>query len=154
MNETNAIVYLDNSATTPLCDEAKAAITAALGCYGNPSSIHEAGLQARRLVESARAQLARALGLRAPLVPGSLVFTSCGSEANSLALLGCARAKARRTANKIVTTDSEHSAVEKVMQQLESEGWQICRLSTRGGALDPEELDRVLDDKEIGRAHV
>ena len=147
MNEITPIVYLDNSATTPLCDEAKAAITAALDCYGNPSSIHEQGLRAHRLVEQARAQLAAALGLRGPIAPGSLVFTSCGSEADSLALLGTARAKARRTANKIVTTDSEHPAVEQVMQQLEREGWQICRLSTRGGALDPEELDRVLDDK-------
>ena len=141
------MVYLDNSATTPLCDAAREAMIAAMDCYGNPSSLHAAGQAAHKRMETARAQLAAALGLRGMLTPGSLVFTAGGSEADALAIYGTTRAKARRVANKIVTTDSEHSAVEAVMQQLESEGWEIVRISTRGGALDMAQLDEVLDDK-------
>ena len=144
-------IYLDNSATTPLCEEARAALTEMMDCYGNPSSVHSVGQLASQKMESARAQVAAALGLRGPIVPGTaapghIVFTAGGSEADALALFGTARAKARRTANKIVTTDSEHSAVEEVMQQLEKEGWEIVRISTRGGVLDMEQLDAVLDE--------
>ena len=141
------MVYLDNSATTPLCDAAREAMMAAMDCYGNPSSLHAVGQEAHKRMETARAQLAAALGLRGLLTPGSLVFTAGGSEADALAIYGTTRAKARRTANKIVTTDSEHSAVEAVMQQLESESWEIVRISTRGGALDMAQLDAALDDK-------
>ena len=139
-------VYLDNSATTPLCDEAKRAIVDAMECYGNPSSLHAVGQAAHRLLETGRKQLAAALGLRGMLTPGSLVFTAGGSEADALAIFGTTHAKARRTANKIITTDSEHSAVEMAMQRLESEGWEVIRISTRGGALDMEQLASVLDD--------
>ena len=119
-----------------------------LDCYGNPSSLHQMGQLASKKTETARVQLASALGVRGPmLVPGQLVFTASGSEADTLALLGTTRAKARRAANKIVTTDSEHPAVEMVMQQLESEGWEVIRISTRGGVLDTAQLDAVLDDK-------
>ena len=141
------MIYLDNSATTPLCDAARAAMLAAMDCYGNPSSLHAAGQAAHKMMETARAQVAAALGLRGVLTPGSLVFTAGGSEADALAIFGTTRAKARRVANKIVTTDSEHSAVEAVMQQLENEGWKVVRISTRGGALDMAQLDAVLDDK-------
>ncbi len=141
------MIYLDNSATTPLCDEAKAVITEMLDCYGNPSSLHQVGLSAARKMEAARASLTSALGLRGVLLPGTLVFTAGGSEADALALLGTTRAKARRTANKIVTTDSEHPAVESIMQMLEGEGWEVVRISTRGGVLDMAQLDTVLDEK-------
>jgi cysteine desulfurase len=77
------------------------------------------------------------------------VFTSCGSEANSLAILGTAYAKTRRTANRIVTTDSEHPAVENVMQALEKDGFEVVRISTRGGVLDMEQLDKALNDRVL-----
>ena len=141
------MIYLDNSATTPLCDAARAAMLAAMDCYGNPSSLHAAGQAAHKMMETARTQVAAALGLRGVLTPGSLVFTAGGSEADALAIFGTTHAKARRVANKIVTTDSEHSAVEAVMQSLENEGWEVIRISTRGGALDMVQLDAVLDDK-------
>ena len=146
------MIYLDNSATTPLCEQARATVMEMLDCYGNPSSLHQAGLLAARALEMARSRVAAALGLRgAPVpgmgVPGYIVFTASGSEADALALLGTTRTKARRTANKIITTDSEHPAVEAVMQQLESEGWEIVRISTRGGVLDMAQLDAALDEK-------
>ncbi len=139
-------IYLDNSATTALSAAAKEKMLEAMDCYGNPSSYHQLGRQSAALLSGAREAIARSLGLRR-LSPGELVFTSCGSEANTLAILGCAYAKARRTANRIVTTDSEHPAVEQVMQRLERDGFEIIRIATRGGALDQEQLDKALSDR-------
>ena len=139
-------IYLDNSATTALSAPSRAKMTEAMDCFGNPSSYHQLGRRSAALLIEAREAIARSLGLRR-LAPGELVFTSCGSEANTLALLGTAHAKARRTANRIVTTDSEHPAVENVMQALEREGFEVIRISTRGGTLDMEQLDRALNDR-------
>ena len=141
-------IYLDNSATTALSVEARARMTELMDCFGNPSSLHGVGREAAAVLASARMSIARSLGLRR-LAPGELVFTSCGSEADSLAILGTAYAKARRTANKIVTTDSEHPAVENVMQRLEKDGFTVVRIPTRGGALDMDALDAALDDKVL-----
>ena len=139
-------IYLDNSATTALSAPSRAKMTEAMDCFGNPSSYHQLGRRSAALLTEAREAIAHSLGLRR-LAPGELVFTSCGSEANTLALLGTAHAKARRTANRIVTTDSEHPAVENVMQALEREGFEVIRISTRGGTLDMEQLDRALNDR-------
>ena len=139
-------IYLDNSATTALSAPSRAKMTEAMDCFGNPSSYHQLGRRSAALLTEAREAIARSLGLRR-LAPGELVFTSCGSEANTLALLGTAHAKARRTANRIVTTDSEHPAVENVMQSLEREGFEVIRISTRSGTLDMEQLDRALNDR-------
>src|SRR5215207_628689 len=75
-------IYLDWNATAPLRPEARAAMTAALDCAGNPSSIHAEGRAARQLVERAREQVAALVGAEAKLV----TFTSGGTEANNLAL--------------------------------------------------------------------
>ena len=139
-------IYLDNSATTALSPAAREKMLAAMDAYGNPSSYHQLGREAAAMLTEAREAIARSLGVRR-LSPGELVFTSCGSEANTLALMGVAHAKARRTANRIVTTDSEHPAVENVMQALEREGFEVVRISTKGGALDMEQLDRALHDR-------
>ena len=137
-------VYLDNSATTPLCEDAVIAMTEAMAIYGNPSSLHSMGLAAERLVEEARSRVGTALGVRV-MKPGQLIFTSCGTEANNLAIRGCAYAKARRSANKIITTDSEHPATENTLHALESEGYRVVRIATGGGVLDMEQVKRELD---------
>jgi cysteine desulfurase len=139
-------IYFDNSATTALSAPARAKMIEAIDCYGNPSSYHQLGRKSAAMLAEAREAIARSLGLRR-LTPGELVFTSCGSEANTLALFGTAHAKARRTANRIITTDSEHPAVENVMRELEREGFEVVRISTRGGALDMEQLDKALNDR-------
>ena len=77
-------IYLDHNATTTLRPEAAAAIAAALRIGGNPSSVHAAGRQARRLIEDAREQVAALVGA----APADVVFTSGGTEANALALAG------------------------------------------------------------------
>lgn len=129
-------IYLDNSATTPLCDAAKEKIADTMEIFGNPSSLHPAGQAARKLVEDARREIASTLGVRPPLAPGQLIFTSCGSEADNLAILGTAYAKERRRGGRIITTDSEHPGVESAMLALEKDGFEVIRIPTRGGELD------------------
>lgn len=135
------MIYLDNSATTPLCESAKAEITNCLECFGNPSSLHAMGDAARRKIDFARSAVMKALGAKS----GKLVFTSCGSEASNLALFGTVNAKKRRTANRIITTDSEHPSVENVMSALEEQGFEIVRLSTREGAFSDTEIEAALE---------
>ncbi|MBQ8342310.1 MAG: cysteine desulfurase [Clostridia bacterium] len=128
-------IYLDNSATTALSPLARAAMLEAMDTYGNPSSLHEVGNRAGRLLRESREAVAAALGERF-LKDGQLIFTGSGTEATTLALLGTARAKERRVATTILTTDSEHPSVEQNLRVLEKEGFKVVRASTRGGALD------------------
>ncbi len=130
-------VYLDNSATTALCAEAKRAMSQAMECFGNPSSLHGEGLAAATLLKESRAVIGEALGERY-LKNGQLIFTGSGTEATALALLGTARAKARRAAATILTTDSEHPSVLENLALLEKEGFHVVRVPTKGGTLDME----------------
>lgn len=132
-------IYFDNSATTALTEQVKRAMNEAMECYGNPSSLHSAGLEAEKILREARKSIAEALGVRS-LRDSQLIFTSSGSEASNLAIFGSVYAKARRTANKIITTDSEHPSVENPMKRLEAEGFKIVRIPTKGGELDMEML--------------
>lgn len=138
-------VYLDNSATTPLSVAAKDAINEAVEHYGNPSSLHTLGQQSERLLKSSREQLLAALGVRKG--QGTVVFTSCGTEATSLALFGTAHAKKRREAIRILTTDSEHPATARALDALADEGFEIVRIPTLGGKLDMAAIDAALDKK-------
>ena len=108
---------------------------AAMECFGNPSSLHTSGAQGAKLLQQSRAAVAEALGERY-LKDGQLIFTGSGTEATALALLGTARAKARRTASTILTTDSEHPSVHQNLALLEKEGFKIVKVPTRGGNLD------------------
>ena len=107
--------------------------------FGNPSSLHTHGAAAAGLLKRSRAAIGEALGERF-LKEGQIVFTSCGTEATSLALFGTAHAKARRSAKTILTTDSEHPSVDRALAALEEEGFSVVRVPTVGGALD---LDTV-----------
>lgn len=141
-------IYLDNSATTPLCEGAIEAMGNAMRVYGNPSSLHAMGHEAQKLIDAARDSIGSALGVRM-MKPEELIFTSCGTEANNLAILGVAYAKSRRVANKIITTDSEHPSVEKALEALEADGFDVIRISTRGGVLNFEQFEAALDDKVL-----
>ena len=142
------MIYLDNSATTPLSDAVKEAIRETMENYGNPSSLHALGLTAENVVTKARRQIAAALGVRNP-APGQLIFTACGTEANNTAIFGTVYAKARRDATRIVTTDSEHPSVENALQKLEKDGFEIVRVSTRNGVLDQEAAIAALGEKTL-----
>ena len=135
-------IYLDNSATTPLSDAAKAKIAEAMEIYGNPSSLHSAGQNAEKLISVARGQILACLGVRRR--EDALVFTSCGTEATSLALFGTAFAKKRREAIRILTTDSEHSSVTKAMDSLAENGFEIVKIPTKEGVLDMTALEAAL----------
>ena len=143
----NEKIYLDNSATTPLSSVAKEQMYAAMEIYGNPSSLHSVGQEAEKLISTAREQVLAGLGLRPRQKDGILVFTSCGTEASSLAIFGTAYAKSRRDATRILTTDSEHPSVARALDKLEADGFEIIRISTKGGALNMDELDAALDKK-------
>lgn len=138
-------IYLDNSATTAPSASAVAKINEVLSIYGNPSSLHSMGQSAEKIVREARESILSALGVRSR--EGELVFTSCGTEANALALLGSAHAKERRDATRILTTDSEHPSVYKNLDLLAKEGFEIVKIPTRGGVLDLDAIDRALDKK-------
>lgn len=132
-----SIIYLDNSATTPLCPEAVAAMQEAMAVFGNPSSLHGVGQEAHALLARARGQVAAALGVKSPK-PGELIFTSCGTEASALAIYGTIYAKPRRFANRVITTDCEHPSVEEAMGKLEADGIEVVRIPTKNGVLDAE----------------
>ena len=138
-------VYLDNSATTPLSAAARTALTDAMEHFGNPSSLHTLGQSAEKLVREARDSIAEALGVRRG--QGTVIFTSCGTEATSLALFGTAYAKQRREATRILTTDSEHPATHKALEELERDGFEVVKISTRGGVLNRDELEAALDKR-------
>jgi len=103
------VVYLDHAASTPMCDEAIAAVAAQMRRVGNPSSLHAAGRSARRAVEESRERIAAALGAR----PSEVVFTSGGTESDNLAVKGLfwARRDADPRRTRILSTAVEHHAV-------------------------------------------
>lgn len=136
-------IYLDNSATTPMCKEALDAYTAvATESYGNPSSRHRMGQEALAILREAEKEVLLALGTR----EGRVIFTSGGTEANNLALFGRAFAKERYArGGKILSTKGEHASVSAPLQSLLPKGF-VCReIGTAGGVLDLEELEREAD---------
>lgn len=141
-------IYFDNSATTALCPEAKAAMCEAMEVYGNPSSLHGAGQNAHTLLEKARLQVAAALGVRLTR-PAELIFTASGTEANNQAIFGSVYAKPRRIGNRIVTTDCEHPSVSVAMDRLAQEGFEIIRIPTKGGVLDTEAAIKALETPTV-----
>lgn len=129
-------IYFDNSATTKMSARAIEKMTSvARKCYGNPSSLHSVGLSAERAIGEARGIILSSLGILRPQ-RGELVFTAGGTEANNMAIIGTALAKARRGGEKIIITEGEHSSVEECAKYLETKGFTIVRVPTRGGELD------------------
>ena len=133
--------YLDNSATTKVCPEAaEAALRAMTEIYGNPSSTHTLGREAKKLLEKSRKQAADALGCQ----PKELVFTSCGSESDNWALLGGAEAMKRR-GKHIISSAVEHDAVRKSLDELEARGFEVTRLRPDGtGAISVQAVREAL----------
>lgn len=136
--------YLDNSATTPVCGEAVEAMkTAVTELWGNPSSLHQKGIEADEMLENARSNIARRLFCR----DDEVYFTSGGTESNNLAVQGAAHAM-RRRGRRIVTTSVEHPSIEETVKHLESEGFEVIRLGVdRKGRISEHELfDAVTPD--------
>lgn len=131
------MIYLDHAATTPLDPRvAEAATEAAVEGFANPSSLHEAGRRARRVVETGRAQVAALLNAD----PSEIVFTAGGTEADNLALIGAVEA-AGPGEHHVVTGAFEHPAVLAACRALERRGVAVTRLPAGSdGIIDPAAL--------------
>ena len=138
--------YLDNAATTRVCEEAaQAASKAMLETYGNPSSTHLAGRNARKLLEESRGKIASALGAK----PSEIVFTSCGSESDNWALIKGAELM-KRKGKHIISSAIEHDAVRKTLDLLEHDGYEITRLNPDStGRITPEAVADALKEDTI-----
>jgi cysteine desulfurase len=139
-------IYLDYNATTPIDTGVAAAM---LPCirehFGNPSSAHAYGVEARAIVEKARGQAASLLNCSL----GEVLFTSGGTESNNHAVKGAARAN-RHRGNHIVTSAVEHPAVSDVCQSLTAEGFEISVIPVdRTGLIDMETLERAIGERTI-----
>ena len=120
-------IYLDNAATTKPCGEAvSAAVDAMTENYGNPSSLHRAGLDAQLAVDKARKAIAASIGADS----SEIYFTSGATESNNLALRGISAAYGRKR-RKIVISSVEHASVDETASALEKNGFEIVRISPR-----------------------
>ena len=139
-------IYLDHNATTPVRQEVVDAMDPFFRYrFGNASSIHRYGQDARAAVEEARAQVAKLVNGR----PGEIYFTSGGTESDNLALKGIAYAR-RDRGGHIVTTEIEHSAVLSSCAFLEREGFDVTYLPVdEYGLIDPAQVEQALTDKTI-----
>lgn len=138
--------YLDNSATTAVLPEAaQEAGRLMLEGWGNPSSLHTKGFQAKQELEAARGVIAARLGAQ----PEEIIFTGGGTEANNLALLGAANAR-KRMGDKIVTTAVEHDSVLNAARELEKQGFQVVYVKPLAdGSLDMAALEAAIDSRTV-----
>lgn len=140
------MIYLDHAATTPVHPRVLDAMTPYFrDAFGNPSSVHRYGQKAEAALEAAREKVAAALRCH----PDEILFTSCGSEADNLALRGTAFAKRKAGRTKILTAANEHHAVSRTAEQLEREYDFSVRwldLDEHGG-VTPDSLSRAVDNE-------
>ena len=121
MSKQEPLIYLDNAATTPVVTEVRERMLPWLtGDWGNPSSRHSLGVKARSAIDRARGQVAHAVGVQ----PARVVFTSGGTEANNMAVLGAARAH-KQTGQHILIGPAEHPAVRDPAMALLDEGFTV-----------------------------
>ena len=138
--------YLDNSATTFLCEKAKKEMINSIeNCWGNPSSLHQTGIDADMLLRQARATVSKALKCDSD----EIIFTSGGTEGNNLAIFGGAYA-GRRKGNRVITTEIEHPSVLNAFKRLEDEGFEVIYIGTdSSGHLDMNALEEAVNEKTI-----
>lgn len=138
--------YLDNSATTAVsAPVAELVLKIMTEEYGNPSSLHRKGFLSERRLTEARERIAAVLGVSRE----EIVFTSGGTEANNLALLGGARAL-RRRGNRVVTTMIEHESVLKTMEALQEEGFEVVLVPPEvDGSISPRRFAEACNEKTV-----
>jgi cysteine desulfurase len=132
-------IYLDNAASTPLAPEVLEAMQPfLLEQYGNPSSLHRWGMEAREAVERSRTAIAKAIGAR----PEEIIFTGGGTEADNLAVLGACR---RQRGGHVIASAVEHPAVLEPCRALEKRGFKLALLKPdKEGLISPERLKDAL----------
>jgi cysteine desulfurase len=139
-------IYLDYAATTPTDEEVvKAMLPYFTDIFGNPSSIHSFGQQAKGAVEEGREKIASLLGAKCK----EIIFTSGGTESNNLALKGVAYAN-RDKGNHIITSRIEHRAAIEPCKSLEKQGFKVTYLPVDGcGLVNPEDVQKAITDRTI-----
>ncbi len=134
------MIYFDNAATTPVNQEVAALFVKLLNDYGNPDSLHQLGRKTNDLLSKSRGHIARMLDCK----PEEIIFTSCASESNSMAIVGYALANQKR-GKRIITSNSEHSSNQAAMNYLESLGFEIIRLPIHAdGTVHPEDVKAAM----------
>src|SRR5207247_6141486 len=136
------MIYLDYNATPPLCDSAREAMLPYLERhFGNPSSVHAAGREARAAIDNARDKLASLLKAK----PNEIVFTSGATESCNLAVLGLARCRMERGGH-VISNKAEHHAVLNALEHLEkNEGIEVTWLNlSREGIVDLDQLAKSI----------
>lgn len=139
-------IYLDHSATTPVRTEVATAVMEYMtGKYGNPSSVHSFGREAKAALEKARGQVAALINAQ----PEEIIFTSGGTESDNLAIIGVARANAIR-GKHIITSAIEHHAVLDTCKALEKEGFRVTYLPVDAyGQISLADLEAAITDDTI-----
>lgn len=145
LNMNKKLVYLDYAATTPLSLEVKEEMDLARENYGNPSSLHQIGYEAKIVMDDSRARIAKILNCRVD----EIIFVSGGTESDNLAILGFARAN-KSKGNHIVASAIEHHAVLEPCRKLEKEGFEESYLPvSKDGIVDLDELKKALRPETI-----
>ena len=139
-------IYLDHAATSTVAPEVISVMTEAMGTYyGNASSIHAAGREARKQLDAARLVLANSIQCH----PNEIILTSGGTEADNMAIVGTAYAR-RTEGNHIITTQIEHHAVLHACEKLEREGFQVTYLPVdESGKVSIEDIKAALQEDTI-----
>lgn len=139
-------IYLDHAATTPMDPEVYEVMKPYFGPeYGNPSSIYEIGQKAKNDMQIARVEIAEILGC----YPEEIIFTSGGTESDNLAILGVARANAKK-GRHIITTNIEHHAVLHPCEALEKEGFDVTYIEVEpNGIVDPAKVKEAVREDTI-----
>ncbi|MBI3319180.1 MAG: cysteine desulfurase [Candidatus Omnitrophica bacterium] len=133
-------VYLDYASNTPLLPEVKQAMGVALERFGNPSSMHAFGREAKQALEQARKQVASLINAKAE----EICFTSCGTESNNWAIRGLLAAN-KRKGNHLIVSAIEHPSILLIAKRLEREGLEVTYLSvTHEGVVEPDALKAAL----------
>ena len=139
------MIYLDNAATTKPSQKAAEAMLMSVEDFGNPSSLHGAGLRAEKLINGAKDNFAKALGVDKK----NIYFTSGGTEANNLAILGAADVMKRR-GNRVITSKIEHPSVIEAFKRLEKDGFDVVYVGVnRDGAVNLDEFSEALTDDTV-----
>src|SRR6187549_2955226 len=143
-------IYLDHNATTPVYPAAAEAMSQALrDLFGNPSSVHYYGQQAKAALDDARSAVGALVGGE----PSEVVFTGSGTEADNLAIRGVAEALEDTGRRHLITTAIEHEAVLATCAALERRGWRITRLPIdRSGVVSPAAVEAALATAPVGDA--
>jgi len=145
--------YLDNNATTPLHPEVKKVIVGSLEIFGNASSEHFFGQEARKAVEDARKRVAELLNAK----PDEIIFTSCGSESNNLVIKGvtcqdlsCKALEESHPGKHIITSQIEHPSVMNPIKSLERQGFKVTWLPVdKYGLVDPALIEKAITKQTV-----